>query len=378
MTQPAYFGRGSIQRIQDILKYLAAGQVFLVCGTRSYVVSGAASALMPALAGREVTKFTDFSINPQWSDIQKGLEAYRESGAGLILAVGGGSAIDVAKAIAVCSIQPSAPEAILRGEAPIEYPSRQVIAVPTMAGSGSEATQFAVVYDGTRKYSISHESMLPTYSVVDPDLTESMWPRLAAVTGVDALAQAIESYWAVESTHESQGFATKAIELAIEYLPQAVHNPSLESREAMSLAAHMAGKAINLTRTTAPHALSYPISLGYNVPHGHAVGLTLGDVLVFNAGVSDESCNDPRGAAHVRASVLEICRLMGCEHPDEARLLLNNMLVDFGLPIFLEAFGIDSVEKRAALAADVNVDRLSNNPRRLTPTDVVTLYEAIQ
>ena len=378
MTQPAYFGRGSIQRIQDILKYLAAGQVFLVCGTRSYVVSGAASALMPALAGREVTKFTDFSINPQWSDIQKGLEAYRESGAGLILAVGGGSAIDVAKAIAVCSIQPSAPEAILRGEAPIEYPSRQVIAVPTTAGSGSEATQFAVVYDGTRKYSISHESMLPTYSVVDPDLTESMWPRLAAVTGVDALAQAIESYWAVESTHESQGFATKAIELAIEYLPQAVHNPSLESREAMSLAAHMAGKAINLTRTTAPHALSYPISLGYNVPHGHAVGLTLGDVLVFNAGVSDESCNDPRGAAHVRASVLEICRLMGCEHPDEARLLLNNMLVDFGLPIFLEAFGIDSVEKRAALAADVNVDRLSNNPRRLTPTDVVTLYEAIQ
>lgn len=333
---------------------------------------------MPALAGREVTKFTDFSINPQWSDIQKGLEAYRESGAGLILAVGGGSAIDVAKAIAVCSIQPSAPEAILRGEAPIEYPSRQVIAVPTTAGSGSEATQFAVVYDGTRKYSISHESMLPTYSVVDPDLTESMWPRLAAVTGVDALAQAIESYWAVESTHESQGFATKAIELAIEYLPQAVHNPSLESREAMSLAAHMAGKAINLTRTTAPHALSYPISLGYNVPHGHAVGLTLGDVLVFNAGVSDESCNDPRGAAHVRASVLEICRLMGCEHPDEARLLLNNMLVDFGLPIFLEAFGIDSVEKRAALAADVNVDRLSNNPRRLTPTDVVTLYEAIQ
>jgi len=378
LTQPAYFGRGSIQRIQDILKYLAADQVFLVCGSRSYVVSGAASALVPALAGREVTKFTDFSINPQWSDIQKGLEAYRESGAGLILAVGGGSAIDVAKAIAVCSIQPSAPEAILRGEAAIEYPSRQVIAVPTTAGSGSEATQFAVVYDGTKKYSIAHESMLPTYCVVDPDLTESMWPRLAAVTGVDALAQAIESYWAVESTHESQGFATKAIELAIEYLPQAVHNPSPESREAMSLAAHMAGKAINVTRTTAPHALSYPVSLGYNVPHGHAVGLTLGDVLVFNAGVSDESCNDPRGAAHVRASVLEICRLMGCEHPDEARLMLNNMLVDFGLPIFLEAFGIDSAEKRAALASEVNVDRLSNNPRRLTPTDVVNLYEAIQ
>ncbi len=378
MTQPAYIGRGSVQHIQEILQYLAADRVFLVCGSRSYVVSGAASALMPILSGREVTKFTDFSINPQWTDILKGLELYRESGARLILGVGGGSAIDVAKTIAVCAIQPSKPEAILHGEAPIEYPSRHVIAVPITAGSGSETTHFAVVYDGTKKYSLGHESMLPTYCVVDPDLTESMWPRLTAVSGVDALAQAIESYWAVDSTAESQGFATKAIELAIEFLPRAVHNPDRAAREAMALAAHMAGKAINLTRTTAPHALSYPISVGYNVPHGHAVGLTLGETLVFNAGVSDESCNDPRGAEYVRAKVLEICRLMGCDHPDEARVMLNNMLVDFGLTIFLEAFGIDSPEKRSALASGVNVDRLQNNPRRLSATDVFDLYEAIQ
>ena len=377
MTQTDHFGRGSIQFVEDILKHLDSDKVFLVCGRGSYAVSGAASALMPALAGREVTKFNDFSANPQWSDILAGLALYQESGAEVVLAVGGGSAIDVAKTIALCAAQTADPEAILRGEASIDFGSRDVIAVPTTAGSGSEATQLAVVYHGRKKYSIVHESMLPTHSVVDSGLTDSLWPRLTAVTGIDALAQGIESYWAVSSTPESQSVAAKAIELAMEFLPRAVHNPDPESREAMMRAAHLAGKAINLTRTTAPHALSYAVSMGYGISHGHAVSLTLGEVLVYNASVSNESCNDPRGPEYVRAAVLEICRLMGCEDPGEARMKFNNMLIDFGLPIILEAFGVDSREKLNALAAEVNVERLSNNPRRLDKQDVIDIYEAI-
>src|SRR5207248_4789041 len=125
------------------------------------------------------------------------------------------------------------------------------------------------------KYSVCHEFLLPDIAIVDPILTHKMSPRLTAITGMDALSQAIESYWSIHSTEESKGYAREAIRIIVDQLPKAVNEPTNDSRLAMARASHLAGKAINVTRTTAPHALSYALTSRFGVPHGQAVSLTL-------------------------------------------------------------------------------------------------------
>jgi alcohol dehydrogenase class IV len=157
---------------------------------------------------------------------------------------------------------------------------KPLIAIPTTSGTGTEATCFAVVYIDKTKYSLKHSSILPDYTIIDPTLTHAMPPLVTAATGMDALAQAIESYWGVKSTHESQAYAREAITLTLAYLKAACQN-EVEARDAMSRAANLAGKAINLTETTACHAVSYPITSYFNVPHGHAVALTLASMFGY-------------------------------------------------------------------------------------------------
>ena len=154
-----------------------------------------------------------------------------------------------------------------------------------------------------------------------------MPPTITADTGLDALCQAIESLWSVQSTSESIDYATQSIRLAWKHLEAAVLHPCEEDRRAMSQAAHLAGKAINISKTTAPHAISYTITSKFGVAHGRAVALTLGALLAFNGEISDADCTDDRGAEYVRQTVHTIVNLLGFETVRETEHGFRKFLV---------------------------------------------------
>lgn len=251
-----------------------------------------------------------------------------------------------------------------------------VIAIPTTAGSGSEATHFAVVYIGQVKYSVASPSMLPRVAIVDPELTFSLPPDTTAVTGLDAFAQAVESYWSIHSTDASKEFSREAIRLALDHLPAAVRNPTAAARQAMSMAAHCAGRAIDMTRTTGPHALSYPLTSYLGVPHGHAVCLTLGQFFIYNSEVTERDVADPRGAAYVREAVGDLVRLMGCRDAVEARARVEAFMRELGLETRLGSLGMPRLDLVDLLVSNVNAERMANNPRALGSTELRELVHA--
>ncbi|MDP2696298.1 MAG: phosphonoacetaldehyde reductase [bacterium] len=361
-----YFGLDSAKELATILRQLKAQKIFLVTGKRAYHSSGASEVLDPILASYEVAIFNDFEENPKIEEVKKGIELFKQSGADVVLAVGGGSPIDMAKLINILAAQGGNPSDYIRGESKITNPDKPIIAIPTTSGTGSEATHFAVVYINGQKYSLHDDHILPDYAIVDPKLTFSLSPEITAATGMDALSQAIESYWSIQSTEESKSYSRESITLAIANLAMAVNEPTNDVRIAMSKAAHLAGKAINIAKTTAPHAISYALTSNFGVPHGHAVGVFLPGLLAYNSEVGDDDISDRRGLGYVRQTMEEIFSLLGAENADGARNKLIDLMKKIGLETRLGHLGLKSTEDIELIVNNVNSERAGNNPRALT------------
>lgn len=363
----------SLECIAAILAETAAQRLFFVIDEAAAKASGANERLTDCFRNVAVHRFAKFELNPKLKDVQRGIDEYRQFQPDLIMALGGGTAIDIAKMIGSMAIQSHSARDIAIGHQPLELPGLPLIAVPTTSGTGSEATHFAVVYVDGVKYSVAHASLLPNYAIVDSTLTESLPQSITAATGLDAFCQAIESLWSVGATEESIAFATEAAQLAFENLPIAVNDASAESRRGMSRAAHLAGKAINITKTTAPHALSYAITSKHQTPHGMAVAVTLAPLLAYNAGVADNDCTDPRGADHVRSRIERIVKLLGADDIDDACSAIHDLLRQIHCPVTLADVGVTTQATLIEIVESVNAERLSNNPRRATSADLIQL-----
>lgn len=371
-----YFGRGSLAQLRKILQSLQVQRVFLVRNGASYELSGARQVLEPILAPYHVTEFHAFEANPKLGDAKRGIEIFRESGSDVVVAIGGGSVIDMAKLINTLGVQVASAEEYIIKKIPLGAGVKPLIAIPTTSGTGTEATCFAVVYIDKTKYSLKHHSVLPRYAIVDPLLTYAMPPLLTAATGIDAFAQAIESYWCVNSTEESQVYAKEAIELALVHLQAACRNEP-QAREAMSRAANLAGKAINLTETTACHAVSYPITSYFNIPHGHAVGLTLASMFGYNAHATEFDIIDRRGTRYLTKTMGELVALLGARNVSEAQAVIVDLLQSIGLETRLGALGIDEAGMSMIVEHGFNPDRVKNNPRRLVKEQLARILENI-
>ena len=326
----------------------------------------------------ELLSFPNSSRIPRLEDICSGVDAIRRAKVDAVLAMGGGTAIDVAKLIRCFADHDAEPEELIGDQGLITNNNAcPLIAVPTTSGTGSEATHFAVVYIDGVKHSVAHRSIMPDASVVDSTLTHSMPPSLTAVTGLDALCQAIESIWSVNSTRESTLYAVESLKLAIGNLHSAVHAPTPSVRSAMSRAANLSGKAINVSKTTAPHACSYAITINHGVPHGHAAALTLAPFLVFNQQVNDTDVNDPRGVDHVQQACDEIINTLGCRNVHEAQSALTLLIESIGCGTQLSKFGITSESQIRQIATSVNTTRLANNPRLVRDDDILRILMSI-
>jgi len=366
-----------------VQKFLALGRpddpVFLIAGKQSYEASGAAIFFTPLLADKRVVRFSDFSANPKIEEFRRILGAFRESRAGLILSVGGGSAIDFGKLVNYFATTGIDPVAYTQGKRGSGAALSPLLAVPTTAGTGSEATHFAALYIGLNKISIADKRIVPSHIWLNPTFTVSMSPYLTACTGFDALAQAIESHWAVGSTLESRRDSAKALQLCLRHLEGAVLTPTTEHRAGMLEAAHLAGRAINVSKTTAAHAMSYALTAHYGLPHGHAVAITLPAVFAANAVLTEADVNDLRGVAHVRAVMDELCMMLGVNSPKKAAQRLQEIMARIGLSdVWFSAHGFDPAEARDYVMQEVNAERLANNPRRLDAKLVAQIVYPIQ
>ncbi|MEK6984239.1 MAG: phosphonoacetaldehyde reductase [Nanoarchaeota archaeon] len=377
MTQKTYFGFGSIHNLKNILKKHNPSSIFLLTGKSSYEKSGAKKKLGSILHKYDIVHFNQFQENPKIENVVSGIKIFKQKKCDFVIAVGGGSSIDMAKSINVLSSNSGNPEAYIKKEKKLVKKGRILVAIPTTAGSGSEATRFAVVYIGKTKHSLEHEFILPDYAIVDPQFTMSLPRNITATTGMDALSQAIESYWSVNSTSLSKKYAGKAIRLIIKNLPIAVNKHSKEIRGAMAKAANLAGKAINITRTTAPHSVSYPITSYFGVPHGHALGLTLPSILEYNSQVTKKDLLDKRGVTYVKKTINEIVVLLGAESVKETAKKITNLMTKIGLNKRLNELGIKTDKDiKLIIENGFNADRVKNNPRRLTEEALrVILYD---
>lgn len=348
--------------LKNLFSEYSAKRIFLVTGKASYGLSGAQDFIKSSSDDVEIVRFSDFEQNPKYEDVLKGLALYRASQCDLVLAIGGGSVIDMAKLINIFLANEQVEGLdIIKNSGLISKKGHPFIAIPTTAGTGSEATHFAVVYYNNKKYSVAHQFVLPDVVILNPELTFSQSPYLTACAGLDALSQAIESFWSTGATEHSKTYAKQAIAILLEHIEPCVLSPTKTNRELLMKGAYLAGKAINISKTTVAHAMSYAFTSYFAIPHGHAVFLTLPQFLIENFNVTSTNVNDSRGETYVKQSMLELYKCLNVNLPTQAYQLLLDLTHNIGVETSFKTLGI-GISDLDIILDSVNLERLKNNP----------------
>lgn len=361
-----------IENLPKVLEY--ATKVFLVCDSS-----------FPFLNIKENIEnmgvphvmFSDFKPNPLYEQVCKGIDLFHITKCDTLLAVGGGSAIDVAKCIKLAVLAREGNDAIIpplvNTRVECDGSKLPFIAVPTTAGTGSESTHNAVMYYEGAKQTVTNDGVLPDYAILEPSVLKTLPLYQKKCTMMDALCQGIESWWSVNSTEESYEYSRKAIELIMANWRKYIFENDEEAAANIMLGANYGGRAINITATTAAHAMSYKITSLYGLPHGHAVATCLPDIWQFMLD-HPKFCIDSRGIAYVSDIFQQISQAMGCSNANEGISLFRQMLqeMEINSPVS------DNLKSDiCVLTNSVNPIRLKNNPVTLDEVAIRHLYKII-
>lgn len=352
----AYFNNNGIRSV--FLVCDAAFQQFRIC---SYFEK------LEEKTGIKVVEFSAFEPNPRYESVVAGVKLFQNSSCDCIVAVGGGSAIDVAKCIKLyrnangdgCDGSFLNQEVVAR---PMNF-----LAVPTTAGTGSEATRYAVVYYNGEKLSLTQESMIPDTVLMDASVLKTLPIYQKKSTMLDALCHAVESFWSINSTNESIAYSKQAIKQILANLEGYLRNQNDAGGQMMS-AAYIAGKAIHITQTTAGHAMCYKLTGLYGISHGHAAALCVKELWPWMIGHVDQ-CVDARGRAYLEHVFLQLAEAFGGRHAKDGCRKFSELLQWLGMETPKAAEG-DDME----LARSVNTVRLKNNPVLLDNGSLRYLY----
>lgn len=321
--------------------------------------------------------FSDFTPNPLYEQVCKGIDLFHITRCNCILAVGGGSAIDVAKCIKLAVLAKEGNDAIIPPlvNTRVECDGSELpfIAIPTTAGTGSESTHNAVMYYEGAKQTVTNDGVLPDIAILEPKVLKTLPLYQKKCTMLDALCQGIESWWSVNSTEESYEYSRKTIELIMANWRKYIFENDDEAAANIMLGANYGGKAINITATTAAHAMSYKITSLYKLPHGHAVAICLPEIWDYMLGHMDK-CKDDRGSDYLATIFASIAQTMGCSTPSEAIAKFRKMLVDMDIQ---DPVSDNRASDISILTSSVNPVRLKNNPVELDEETIHTLYKRI-
>ena len=371
VPQNIVVGKGSLKKLPELSKQLGGTHGFIISGphlNKMGIVASCAESLEKA--GIKVDSFTETEGNPSVETVEKATKAYKESGADFIIALGGGSPMDVAKAVGVVAKYGGS---ITEYEGAHKVPGAIVplIAIPTTAGTGSEVTAFSVITDHSRQYKLTVFSykLLPAYAILDADLITTVPAPTAAACGMDALIHALEAYISTAASPFSDAMAEKAMELIGGNIRRYVANRTdIEAAQAMLVGSLFAGIAFSFARLGNVHAMSHPVSAHFNVAHGVANAILLPTIVDYNA-LADHGkyrkiynyiAQIPLGADEFESFMLA----------DEIRDL-NDIL---GIPACLSEVGVKE-DAIPAMAADaMKSGNIAVNPRSSKLEDIEMLY----
>ena len=375
LNETSYHGAGAINNI--VLEVTRRGfKKAFVCSDPDLLKFGVTQKVTKLLdeAKFEYEIYSDIKPNPTIENVKHGVEAFKNSKADYIIAIGGGSSMDTAKAIGIIIENPEFSDVrSLEGVAPTKKPCTPIIAVPTTAGTAAEVTINYVITDveKNRKFVCVDTHDIPVVAVVDPDMMSSMPKGLTAATGMDALTHAIEGYITKGAWEMSDMFHLEAIRLISKHLRGAVNNTP-EGREGMALGQYIAGMGFSNVGLGIVHSMAHPLGAVYNTPHGVANAIILPTVMEYNAPATGEKYR-------------EIARAMGVKGVDDmtqeeyrkaAIDAVKQLSKDVGIPANLKE--IVKKEDIPFLAESAMADACRpGNPKDPTVEDIIKLYESL-
>lgn len=353
--------------IEECIKENHISAVMLVCGNS--IKSLSIWEYFEELSKKiDLVIFSDFTPNPNYKSVVKGVDVFNKTKCEMIIAVGGGSAIDVAKCIKLYAKMKNE-ELFFKQE--IIPNDIKLIAVPTTAGTGSESTRYAVIYYKGEKQSISHSSCIPDIAILDATVLKKLPVYHKKSTMLDALCHAIEAFWSVNSNDVSKNYSIEAIRLIIKYKDSYLSNEDV-GNEKMLIAANLAGKAIDITQTTAGHAMCYKITSLFGIAHGHAAAICLSKLWRYMISNTNR-CIDSRGGDYLEQMFVELACALDTSDVKEAvdvyDMFLNSLELE--MPNIVEESHINILKR------SVNLVRLKNNPIELDEEILEELYRQI-
>ena len=372
LNETSYHGKGAIQEIAAEIKGRSFKKAF-VCSDPDLIKFGVTKKVTDVLDNAQIAYdiYSEIKPNPTIQNVQTGVEAFKASGADCIVAIGGGSSMDTAKAIGIIITNPDfADVKSLEGVAPTTNKCVPIIAVPTTAGTAAEVTINYVITDveNNRKMVCVDPKDIPVVAIVDPDMMSSMPKGLTAATGMDALTHAIEGYITAGAWELSDMFHIKAIEIIARSLRGAVENTD-EGREGMALGQYVAGMGFSNVGLGIVHSMAHPLGAVYDTPHGVANAIILPTVMEYNAPATGEKYRD-------------IAKAMGVEGVDEMTLeearkaavdAVKKLSADVGIPADLK--DIVKPEDVDFLAQSAYDDACRpGNPRETSVEEIKELY----
>ncbi len=375
LNETSYHGKGAIKEIASEIKARGFAKA-LVCSDPDLIKFGVTKKVTDVLdaAGIAYDVFSDIKPNPTIENVQNGVKAFKESSADCIVAVGGGSSMDTAKAIGIIIENPEfADVRSLEGVAPTKNKCTPIIAVPTTAGTAAEVTINYVITDDekNRKMVCVDVHDIPVVAVVDPDMMATMPKSLTAATGMDALTHAIEGYITAGAWELSDMFHIKAIEIIAKSLRGAVENTD-EGREGMALGQYIAGMGFSNVGLGIVHSMAHPLGALYDTPHGVANAIILPTVMEYNAPATGEKYRDIAAAMGVAGTAD-----MTTEEARAAAInAVKQLSLDVGIPSDLK--DIVKAEDLDFLAESAYADACRpGNPRETSVEEIKALYQKL-
>ena len=375
LNETSYHGAGAIRSIADEVRMRKLTKAF-VCSDPDllrFQVTQKVTAVLEE-AGLAYEMYSDIKPNPTIENVQNGVKAFRDSGADYIIAIGGGSSMDTAKAVGIIIANPEHEDVrSLEGAVVTANPSVPIIAVPTTAGTAAEVTINYVITDveKNRKFVCVDPHDIPVVAVVDPEMMASMPKGLTAATGMDALTHAIEGYITAGAWELSDMFHLKAIEIIARSLRGAVANTP-EGREGMALGQYVAGMGFSNVGLGVVHSMAHPLGALYDTPHGVANAIILPTVMEYNAPAPGEKYRDIAAAMGVKGTE----SMTQEEYRRAAVEAVRQLAADVGIPKDLR----DIVKKEDIpfLAQSAYDDACRpGNPRETSVEDIVALYTSL-
>ncbi|HJC47753.1 MAG TPA: lactaldehyde reductase [Candidatus Lachnoclostridium pullistercoris] len=375
LNETSYHGAGAIQEIANEAKNRGFHKAF-VCSDPDLIKFGVTGKVLKVLddAGLAYEVYSNIKANPTIENVQTGVAAYQASGADYIVAIGGGSSMDTAKAIGIIIANPEfADVRSLEGTAATKNPSVPIIAVPTTAGTAAEVTINYVITDveKKRKFVCVDTHDIPVVAVIDPEMMSSMPKGLTAATGMDALTHAIEGYITKGAWEMTDMFHLKAIEIISKHLRGAVENTK-EGREGMALGQYIAGMGFSNVGLGIVHSMAHALGAVYDTPHGVANAILLPTVMEYNAPATGEKYR-------------EIARAMGVEGVDQmsqeeyrkaAVDAVKKLSQDVGIPADLKEIAKEEDVPFLAESAYADACR-PGNPRDTSVEEIAALYRSL-